>query len=165
MNQEEQFNALWLAYPSDLCNKKRGGKQNALKAFKKINPDEKEFYRMMENMKAQVRADRKEKEPYRWPFVSSYLNQARYDDAIESEIDRKERVDLKTCCIDGCGNDVHGPAFRQCADHVENAHSELLTAAFKKTGLKYGSTNFVNDCRIACRQGMTKMITKSNEHK
>ena len=160
MEIEEMFNSFWLTYPSDLCSKRRGGKQNALKAFKKINPDQKEFYRMMENMKAQVRADRKTPDAYRWPFVSSYLNQGRYDDAIESMSDIKERVDLKTCCIENCKQDVHGPAYQYCSGHIPNAHSDLLSIAWKATGLKYGSPDFVNECRNLCKQGMNKIVNK-----
>lgn len=162
---EEMFNSLWFAYPTDLSKNKRGGRPNALKAFKKINPDQKEFYRMMENMKAQVRHDRKDKDAYRWPFVSTYLNQARYDDLIESEADRIERVDLKTCCIENCNNDVHGQSFQYCAEHVPNAHSDLLSKAFKETGLKYGSSDFVNECREIRNQWLGKMVTKAEQYK
>ena len=165
MTIDEMFNAFWFAYPTDLSRNKRGGKQNALKAFKKINPDQKEFYRIMENMKAQVRHDRKDKDAYRWPFVSSYLNQARYDDVIGSEAERIDREDLKTCCIENCNNDVHGSSFQYCADHVPNAHSDILAQAWKKTGIKYGSTDFVNECRVACRQNMNKLTTKMNDIK
>ena len=161
MTIDEMFNAFWFAYPTDLSRNKRGGKQNALKAFKKINPDQAEFYRMMENMKAQIRHDRKDADADRWPFVSSYLNQARYDDVIESEVDRKERVDLKTCCIEDCRNDVHGSKYQYCADHIPNAHSDLLTAAWKQTGIKYGSNDFINECRVACKSGMKAIINKS----
>ena len=158
---DETFDKFWFAFPTDLCRGKRGGKANALKAWKKINPDQAEFYRIMENMKAQIRHDRKDSDSYRWPFVSSYLNQARYDDVIESEVDRKERVDLKTCCIEDCSNDVHGPAFKHCAEHVKNAHSDLLTKAFKATGLQYSSPDFVKDCQAMCRQGLNKMVNKA----
>jgi len=162
---EEMFNSFWLTYPSDLCSKRRGGKQNALKAFKKINPDQKEFYRMMENMKAQVRADRKTPDAYRWPFVSSYLNQGRYDDAIESMSDIKERVDLKTCCIEGCNNDVLGQSYQYCPDHIPNAHSDLLSIAWKATNIKYGSENFIDQCRNMCKSGMKEIVTKSEGFK
>ena len=156
------FAAFWFAYPTDLSRNKRGGKQPALKAFKKIDPDEKEFYRMMENMKAQVRHDRKDKDAYRWPFVSSYLNQARYDDVIESEAVRMDREELSTCCIENCNQDVHGKKFKYCAEHVPNAHSDLLSDAWKKTGIKYGSKDFINECRVACKAGMKVIINKGD---
>ena len=161
MNIEEMFDSFWFAYPTDLCRGKRGGKANALKAWKKINPDEKEFFRIMENMKAQIRHDRKDKDAYRWPFCSSYLNQSRFDDIIESETVRIDREDLKTCCIEDCKQDVHGSSFQYCAEHVPNAHSDLLTKAFKATGLQYSSPDFVKDCQAICRQGLTKIINKS----
>ena len=157
------FAAIWFGYPTDLCGGKRGGKANALKAFKKINPDQAEFFRMMENMKAQVRHDRKDKDSYRWPFVSSYLNQSRFDDVIESETVRMDREELSTCCIDNCNNDVHGKSFKYCPEHVPNAHSDLLTKAFKETGLKYSSPDFISECRAMCRQGLNKMVNKANQ--
>jgi len=155
---EEKFELFWFGYPTDLCKNKRGGKQPALKAFKKINPDQKEFYRMMENMKAQIRADRKDKDFYRWPFVSSYLNQARYDDVIASESVRMDKENLKTCSIDKCHNDVHGSSFVYCADHIPNAHSDLLANAYRSLQLDIKSPDFIDRCRSLCRQGLNNMM-------
>lgn len=141
---EERFNAMWFGYPTDLCKGKRGGKANALKAFKKVNPDEKEFYRMMENMKAQIRADRKDKDAYRWPFVSTYINQARYDDVIESEQARVTEK-LKECSVEGCKDDVHGQMFDKCAFHT-NSTDKALSDAWKATGIDFKSPSFRDDC-------------------
>ena len=157
---DQMFASLWFGYPTDLCRNKRGGKTNAARAFKKINPDQAEFYRMMENMKAQIRHDRKDPDADRWPFVSSYLNQKRFDDIIESETERMDRVELRTCINTDCEQPVHGSKYKYCADHIPNAHSDLLATAWKQTGLKYGSDNFVNDCRLMCRQGLNKMVSK-----
>lgn len=147
---EEMFDALWFGYPTDLCRNKRGGKKPALTAFKKINPDSKEFYRMMENMKAQVRADRKSPDAYRWPFVSTYLNQARYDDVIASESERVQKQDLKTCSVDDCNNDVHGQMFSKCAFHAGDS-GERLKDAWKMTGLDFKSPSFQKDCVNYCK--------------
>jgi hypothetical protein len=147
---DEMFDALWFGYPTDLCRGKRGGKANALKSFKKINPGQKEFFRMMENMKAQIRADRKDKDAYRWPFVSTYLNQARYDDVIASESVRIQKEESKICCVPDCLDPVHGTKFSKCGFHLSDS-GKALQEAWKKTGLDFKSPNFQQDCLQYCR--------------
>ena len=154
------FEKLWISYPNDLCNKKRGGKQPALKAFKKINPDEAEFNRMMANMKAQVREDRKNpKDAYRWPFISSYLNQGRYDDYIESSTSKEKAKSLKTCATNGCDSDVHGSMYTKCAFHCGDTN-ELLSGAYRKLGLDIKSPDFVSQCRDICRDKMGLILSR-----
>ena len=157
MNIEEQFERLWVSYPADLCKGKRGGRQPAYKAFKKINPDEKEFNRIMANMKAMVKADRQDKDSYRWPFVSSYLNQARYDDFILPAQERSTE-ELTICCTENCNEKVHGRSFKYCSEHVPNAHSDLLAKAWTRQGIDFKSPTFVDDCRKQCRGYMNALL-------
>ena len=164
MTIDDMFSKLWTAYPSDLAHKRRGSKPSAIRAFKKIAPDEQEFNRMMDNMRSQVRNDRKEKNPMRWPYVSSYLNGAMYDDYIET-VQTTEKREEAECNVVNCRNPVHGPMYKHCSTHVENAHSDLLAVAFRKTGIKYGSPDFVNECRKACRISMNKLTGKMNDIK
>ena len=151
MTIEDMFERFWVSYPSDLCKKKRGGKQPALKAFQKINPSEEEFNRMMANMKAQIRADRQDKDAYRWPFVSSYLNQGRYDDMIDP-VETKYVQEIKTCSMDKCSNPVHGPGFLVCSTHVPNKHSELLKSAWVRTGISTKDPDYREQCRAYCKE-------------
>jgi len=160
---EKMFEKLWTSYPADLCKGKRGGRQPAFRAFKKINPDEAEFNRIMGNMKAMIKADRSDKDPYRWPFVSSYLNQARYDDFIMPKNESSVQ-ELTHCCIEKCSNKVHGASFKYCADHVPNAHSDLLAQAWTRSGIDYKSPTFVDDCRKQCRSYMNALLGKVNEN-
>lgn len=159
MTIEEMFESLWVSYPSDLCRKKRGGKQPALSAFKKINPSEQEFNRIMQNMKAQIREDRKDKDAYRWPFVSSYLNQGRYDDYIEIK-EKQIKTDIKKCSIDSCNDEVHGSGFTKCAFHL-GSNDERLRQSYVRTGLDMKSPTFVEDCRKYCRERMGIMLSKT----
>ena len=145
MTIDEMFDKLWTSYPSDLCRKKRGGRQPAIKAFKKINPSVEEFGRMMANMRAQIKEDRKEKEPYRWPFVSSYLNQGRYDDYIEPT-QTEIKQDVKKCTHDGCFNDVVGNSFAFCSQHIPCQHDIRLREAWKHTGINRNSPTLRADC-------------------
>ncbi len=155
------FERLWTSYPSDLCKGKRGGRQPAYKAFRKINPDEKEFGRIMANMKAMIKADRGDKDSYRWPFVSSYLNQARYDDFIMPR-EESSAVDLKVCSVDSCNQKVHGASFKFCSFHIPSAHSEAMKQAWIRTGIDYKSPTLTEDCRKHCRERMNIMLGKAD---
>ena len=145
----DNFETFWTSYPSDLCKKKRGSKQVARKSFDKINPDEAEFKRIMANMRAQIKADRMDKDAYRWPFVSSYLNQARYDDFIEPT-QREIRKDEKICKMDGCKQFVHGINYDVCPVHIPSRMDDRLRAAWRATGLKRKSPTLAQDCRDYC---------------
>ena len=153
------FNTFWTSYPADLCNGKRGGKVPGFKAFKKVATSEDEFNRILANMKAQIKADRSEKDPYRWPFVSSYLNRCRFDDYIMPQSENKS-PELKTCSVDGCNHDVHGPSFKFCAFHIPSAHSDNIKQAFIRTGLDYKSPTFIDDCRRYSRERMNILMGK-----
>ena len=152
MTIEEMFEKLWWSYPNDLCKGKKGGKQPALKALKKINPDEKEFKRIMLSLEAMKKADRKDKDAYRWAFVSSWLNQARYDDAMPEMRDEVHEVkDEKICKIDGCKQFVLGPNYTVCSVHVPSRMDDRLRAAWLKTGLDRNASDFGTKCREYCR--------------
>ena len=146
----DNFETLWTSYPSDLCKKKRGSKLLAKKAFDKINPDEQEFKRIMMSMRAQIKADRMDKDSYRWPFVSSYLNQARYDDYIEPTKEIKSE-ELKRCDHDGCLDRVIGSSFSVCSRHIPCQWDDKLREAWKKTKLNRQSPTLAEDCRSYCK--------------
>jgi hypothetical protein len=157
------FNTFWTSYPADLCKGKRGGKVPGLKAFKKVATSEDEFNRILANMKAQIKADRHEKDPYRWPFVSSYLNQCRFDDYIMPSTGDIEREELKKCSVESCNNYVHGPSFKFCSFHIPSAHDDNIKQAWTRTGLDYKSPTFIDDCRKYARQRMNIMMGKAND--
>ena len=169
MDIDEMFNKFWWAYPKDLSKGKKGGKVPALKAFKKINPDETEFNRIMGNMEAQIKADRGDSDSYRWPFVSSYLNQYRFDDEIMAVSTKIETADLNECGVTGCNKEVHGYSFEYCSFHIpakqggEKREGEIAKA-WEATGLDANSPSLVEECRKYCRQGMNKMINKTADN-
>ena len=156
----DNFEALWTSYPSDLCRKKRGSKLLAKKAFDKINPLEDEFKRIMGNMRAQIKADRMDKDSYRWPFVSSYLNQARYDDFIMPSKEASTE-ELTVCSVDSCNERVHGRSFKFCAFHIPSAHSEAIKQAWIRTGIDYKSKTLTEDCRKHCRERMNVLLGRT----
>ena len=150
MTIEDMFTKLWFKYPTDLCRNKRGGKTPALQAFKKLNPDQDEFDRIMRNMDAQIRMDRKDKDAYRWPFVSTYLNQRRYDDVIESVQTVEKRPETK-CSVDNCNSPIHGSSFSVCSFHIPSIHDLKLREGWKETGLCRKSPTLAQDCREYCK--------------
>jgi|GEM_PF-3989891 len=139
MTEEEQFNKLWFQYPTDLCKNKRGGKQPAFQAFKKLKLDEDQYNTLLLNMAAQVRNDRKDPDAYRWPFVSTYLNQRRFDDVVN--IVEKPTYTANKCSVNGCNQDVHGSRFIHCIDHLPETNRILLN----KMRQKYVDLGLVRD--------------------
>ena len=105
------FNEFWLSYPKDLCHNKKGSKFNAQKAWKKLKPEEQE--QVVFDMKALIRYDRQDKDAYRWPMCSTFLNQRYWQREIESTAELRERQKFDLC---QCGLEVHGPRFTECTD-------------------------------------------------
>lgn len=54
----------------------------------------------------------------KWPHASTWYNEGRYTDEIESSVELKERTEVKTCQFDGCGELIHGSNFIFCVDHL-----------------------------------------------
>lgn len=150
---EDWFNEFWSCYPTDLCDKKKGPKPPALRAATKIfkKDGEKELKRILDNMRALVKRDRFEKERggtvYRWPFVSTFLNQGYYDNEIESYSEAPKSVSLCTCGEKAQGKCLkcHEKAF--CGDwkrmHLEN---------LKSMGLQKRDDETKQEWALRCRQ-------------
>ena len=155
----------WPNYPASYCRGGKGSRAKAMIAMLKYNPDDEEMERIVNNLKAQVRADKGKTDRVYWSIGLTYVNNRMWDDEIESVMEKKQAAQLNVCCIEGCHNEVHGPMYKHCSTHVENAHSDLLAVAFRKTGIKYGSPDFVNECRKACRISMNKLTGKMNDIK
>lgn len=158
MTLEEMLNKLWWAYDSDLCHNKRGGRAVALRALsKRIGnpPDEQKFNLILEGTKAHVRYAKTQKEPDRFPFISTWLNQFRDQDQVPSmDFQAKEKVQLSECVIDGCRNDVHGLHFDYCSAHIPSQHDELLRQAWIRTGISKRDPDYLQQCRDYCKERM-----------
>lgn len=128
---------LWPVYPTDLCGdvRKKGPKGQAKKAFLKIpNIDMDEAERILTNLKEQVRYDRKQKDPARWPYMTTYLNQARYDDEITClNADPEAPVsEIQTCSEEGCERECIGPRFNKCPEHWAKDHDPWIDMRKRK---------------------------------
>jgi hypothetical protein len=75
--QQQRFNAFWELFP----NKK--SKQDAIKAWAKIKPDEALFTLMMDAIRAQMQSDEWHRENGRYiPHPASWLNGGCWDDVV-----------------------------------------------------------------------------------
>lgn len=137
---------LWPEYPADLCEgvRQKGPRGEALKVWLKQAPTDEECERILGNLKAQVRYDRREKsmgnKPARWPHCRTYLYQRRYDDEITCmNLDEGESVAaLATCKTEGCDCEVIGPRFKFCPDCYAKEHDpwlEMRRAKMEELGL------------------------------
>ena len=78
---DELFNQLWATYP------KKVGKSLAHKAFQKIKPDQQLFDTMIKAIEVQKRSRGWKKENGQFiPHLSTWLNQARWEDELEPTI-------------------------------------------------------------------------------
>ena len=74
----ERFEGLWNFYP----HSERGGKQAAIKAWDKLKPDDRTISLMGQGLKFDMAGDRWQR-GIGIPNVSTYLNQRRWEDALE----------------------------------------------------------------------------------
>ena len=147
MDIEKAFTDFWFKYPTDLCQGKRGGKEPAFRAFKKVIKTEQDFSELISNTEAKAKHDRQDYKPDRWPFVSTFLNQRRDQDCIPSTLNVKASADLPICYNNGCENEVLGANYKYCAAHLPCQHDEQLRQAWKNTGLDRKSPTLAQDCR------------------
>ena len=122
----EWFNTTWWPlYPSDLSHGKKGPKTVALKAMLKLNPSEDMMQDILNKMRVLIRAAKTEKrcgkEPDRWPFASTFINQERWS-AIEDMKMPSTITDKRKCSVDGCNNDVGWKTI--CWKHYDELHAD-----------------------------------------
>jgi hypothetical protein len=155
----------WPNYPAKFCGRGKGSRAISCKLMVAYNPDESERERILGNLKAQVRAHQQKPEEQRsfWKIGETYVRNHLWDDEIESAMEVKTRQELKTCKMEGCRQDVHGPSFDVCSEHVPNAHREHMKQAWIRTGIQKNSPDFVEQCRQQCRERMNLLMGKSNE--
>ena len=147
---EEQINewykVLYQVYPNDLSHGKKGNEIPIKNAMRKKITSQAKFDEIKLSIQALTRYDRMDKEPDRWPLISTFLNQEYYNRQIGSTAELKEKQCLKTCSVDGCNHDVHGEKYIVCSMHIPCQHDERLRAAWKKTGISRTSPTMRADC-------------------
>ena len=155
---EAFFKKLWFEYPSDLCHNKKGSKVAAKNAAKKLKPEE--YEGILFSLSELIRFDRKDPKPDRWPHVSTWLNQAYYDRDIDIQ-EQRAKIELALCSVEGCENDVHGPAYDKCCDHLATVgHIQAMREAYVRTGIDRKSPTFVDDCRRYCRERLNILTSR-----
>lgn len=105
-----------------------GSRGACLKSWMRAAKTEEAARRIFAAIEAQSRyaADReKHRQPVdRWPHLTTWLNQARYEDEIGSHSALREARPQGKCEHDGCSEDSHGP-FRLCAYHYSMSYGSL----------------------------------------
>jgi len=80
---EERFEVFWKAYP------KKKGKGEALKAFKKIAPSEELLQTMLKAIESVKQTEQWKRDNGQFiPYPATWLNQGRWDDENEVEVDK-----------------------------------------------------------------------------
>ena len=155
----ERFNKLWHIYDNALTQGKgKGGKFQALQAFNKYSEDEQD--RIIMDTQALMRYFNTQYKPDRLCFLSTWLNQRRFDQEIPSTTTAREEREVKICTVEGCNNETHGKAFKYCAFHIPSNHSDRLKESWVRTGIDYKSPDLVKDCREYCKERMKIIVGK-----
>ena len=107
---EDWFNSeFWVLYPNDLSHGKKGPKTVALKSMLKLKPDEEMRQSIINKMRVLIRFAKTEKrcgkDPDRWPFASTFINQERWT-AVEDTAMPSTVIDARKCSVDDCSNPV-----------------------------------------------------------
>jgi len=137
----------WPTYPGKFCGRGKGSRAISCKHMVAINPDLDEQVRIINNLKAQIRAHMQKPESMRrfWKIGETYTLNKLWDDEIESTMEIKAKQDLKTCSK--CGkNEVHGEKYLFCPECIPCQHDDDLRAAWKKTGISRTSPTMRADC-------------------
>ena len=158
---DKAFTDFWFKYPTDLCQGKRGGKEGALRAFKKVIKTEKDFNDLINNTFEKAKHDRLDYKPDRWPFVSTFLNQRRDQDCIPSTIRVDNKQELPICYDNKCNNETLGVNYKWCAQHIPCQHDPELRDAWKATGLDRKSPTLREDCMRYMKQAGYGTFVKS----
>ena len=146
---EEWFiKEFWPNYPGKFCGRGKGSRGIALRHMLKIKPDADERVRILDNLKAQVRAHSQKPPEQRnyWKIGETYVYNRLWNDEIESVMEAKQAQKLSICSVDNCTSPVHGSSFSMCTDHVPSDWDDRLRQAWKETGLDRKSKTMRADC-------------------
>ena len=129
---EVEFSKLWSAYDGKLLcgnSTRKGSKTNALKAYKAKVKDQlkadKILFALVEQKKFHTKEVNKGEFVPNFPMVSVWLNQDRFDTEIDKEPTPQEKIkNIVVCSVEGCQNEVRGPRFNVCFNHVSNNHEQ-----------------------------------------
>ena len=129
MTKEEQIkdwfiHQFWPIYPGKWCRSGKGGRGEAMNAFlkKKKDADPEELRRILENLKAQIRADKGNPGRKWWVIGKTYCNNESWEDPVEDNDEQSTKAVIGTC---HCGEPNIGPRYSVCPKHTES-HAQRL---------------------------------------
>lgn len=153
---EAWFDTFWQTYPSDLCHKKKGSKENAFKIIEKLNPDTDLQNKIIGNLRELIRFYRLDRKANgttdRWPLVTSWLNGKMWNNVedIGSYSDANDKIASRKCA---CGADTeHVNQCWSCYGETHpNPYEDILKEQLKSVGLWKEAGETVQDWRERCR--------------
>lgn len=163
---EKWFEILWSDYPLDLAQNKKGSKQQALKAARKLNPNPKEQTRILGAMREMARICRLERKQLgktdRWPFLSTWLNQERFE--MLSDMERPHQIMERAAALKcECGNDVAIlDKCNTCYDRDNpdpNGYRDMMRAKMREIGLTLQPGETRHEYNQRCRAYALKNTT------
>lgn len=159
------YQEFWPKYPSEWGVK--GSRAKLVKYVQKKKPSDEERREILLSLDAQIRESRLKKsagEFIRWPHASTWYNEERYLDEIESSVSIKERAidELAICAVQGCGEKVHGGRYRYCTDHEhqrvdpwkQTRKDKLEELGIISAGENITLTDLAERCREHLRAGV-----------
>jgi len=155
MTKEEQIkdwfiHQFWPIYPCKWCRSGKGGRGEAMNAFlkKKKDADAEELRRILENLKAQIRADKGNQDRKWWVIGKTYCNNESWEDPVEDNDESSTKAVIGKC---HCGELNIGPRFDVCPKHLETKTATLeITKNLKELGLlteDQSLSGLANRCR------------------
>lgn len=162
MNEEEQgqfdrwFEHVWKEYPLDLSMRRKGTRQVAYKAALKIKPDTKLQSRILGSMREMARMCREEKRIHgktdRWPYLSTWLNQSRWEMLADMDKPEAKKAAVKDC---DCGKpavvvDLCNDCYDDLCPEVK-ARKRMLWERLKELGLEIKDGESREEWRERCR--------------
>jgi len=115
MTDNDNFTIFWDRY------KKKDNKKKAEIAFNRLSKTKQEL--ILEDLLTRY----KDTERQYIPLPTSYINGEKWNDEKEAvEGEKAIREPLKTCCIENCNNEVHGPSFIHCIECLPEPNSPIL---------------------------------------
>ena len=100
---------------------------------KKKDADPEELRRILENLKAQIRADKGNPDRKWWVIGKTYCNNESWEDPVEDNDEQSTKAVIGTC---HCGEPNIGPMYSTCPKHLETKTATLeITKNLKELGL------------------------------
>jgi len=148
---EKDFGLFWSTYPSDLCNRK-GSRKVAEQKWDKLDAEVQQ--QILVNLRELMRVDRKLKKMgefvAKWPMVSTWLNQERWQDIVDIRQSEDMPVECSKCA---CGQPTNiGRLCWTCYEKLNPTDFTLQKAALRNAGLTKREGETRQEWNLRCKE-------------